>query len=124
MPGGKATDKSSGRLVRQLRFSEVLQFKKPVSPAVAPHPPAQPPNMSDNEQSTTLDRIHQEITAVSCVIEGMDAAIASLTLETKSVQLDIAGFQTRVTGLEHRMVTLESHMTTAQDRDQDVLAVK
>ncbi|KAJ1193032.1 hypothetical protein NDU88_002338 [Pleurodeles waltl] len=51
----------------------------------------------------------------------MDAAIASLTLETKSMRSDIAGFQARVTGLEHHMVTLESHMNTAQDRDQDLL---
>ncbi|KAJ1123521.1 hypothetical protein NDU88_001990 [Pleurodeles waltl] len=51
----------------------------------------------------------------------MDAAITSLTLETKSMRSEIAGFQSRVTGLEHRVVTLESHMNTVQDRDQDLL---
>ncbi|KAJ1199448.1 hypothetical protein NDU88_003282 [Pleurodeles waltl] len=124
MPGGKATDKSSGRLAQQLFFSEALQFKRPVSPAVGPHPPpppAQPSTMSDKEQPTTMDRILREITAVSRRIEGMDAAITSLTLETKSMHSDIAGFQSRVTWLEHRVVTLESHMNTVQDRDQDLL---
>ncbi|KAJ1213469.1 hypothetical protein NDU88_001106 [Pleurodeles waltl] len=61
------------------------------------------------------------MTAVSRRIEGMDASISSLTLETKSMRSEIAGFQSRVRGSEHRMGTLEAHMTTVQDRDQDLL---
>ncbi|KAJ1100678.1 hypothetical protein NDU88_005759 [Pleurodeles waltl] len=83
--------------------------------------PAQPPTMSDKEQPTTMERILQEITAVSLWIEGMDASISSLTLETKSMRSDIAGFQSRVAGLEHPMGTLEAHVATVQDRDQDRL---
>ncbi|KAJ1115152.1 hypothetical protein NDU88_003378 [Pleurodeles waltl] len=80
--------------------------------------------MSDKEQPTTMDRILQEITAVSRRIEGMDASISSLTLVTKSMRSDIAGFQFKVTGSEHRMGTLEGHMTTVQDRDQDLLYLR
>ncbi|KAJ1139207.1 hypothetical protein NDU88_005582 [Pleurodeles waltl] len=71
-----------------------------------------------------MDRILQEITAVIRRIEGMDASISSLTLETKSMGSDIAGFQSRVTGLEHRMGTLEAHMTIVQDMDQDLLYLR
>ncbi|KAJ1170351.1 hypothetical protein NDU88_002229 [Pleurodeles waltl] len=71
-----------------------------------------------------MERILQEIIAVSRRIEGMDASISSLTLETKSMLSDIAGFQSRVTGLEHCMGTLEAHVATVQDRDQDLLYLR
>ncbi|KAJ1215243.1 hypothetical protein NDU88_002852 [Pleurodeles waltl] len=77
--------------------------------------------MSEKEQPTTMERILQEITAISRRTEGMDASISSLTLETKSMRSDIASFQSRMTGLEHRMGTLETHVATIQDRDQDLL---
>ncbi|KAJ1198701.1 hypothetical protein NDU88_002540 [Pleurodeles waltl] len=127
MPSGKAAYKSTGRQARKLFFSEAFQHKRPVSPIVGsclPSTPAQPPAMSDKEQPTTMDRILQEITAVSRGIEGMDASISSLTLETKSMRSDIAGFQSRVTGLEHRMGTLEAYMTTVHDRGQDLLYLR
>ncbi|KAJ1198757.1 hypothetical protein NDU88_002596 [Pleurodeles waltl] len=127
MPGGRTGQKPTGRLARQLLFSEALQHKRSVSPIVGSHlpsTPAQPPDMSDKEQPTTMDRILQEITAVSRRLEGMDTYISSLTLETKSMRSDIASFQSRVTGLEHRMGTLEAHMTTVQDRDQDLLYLR
>ncbi|KAJ1155906.1 hypothetical protein NDU88_008631 [Pleurodeles waltl] len=71
--------------------------------------------MSDKEQSTTVERILQEINAVSRRIEGMDASITSLTLETKSMRSDIAGFQSRLTGLEHRLGSLETQVAASQD---------
>ncbi|KAJ1118736.1 hypothetical protein NDU88_006923 [Pleurodeles waltl] len=71
-----------------------------------------------------MERVLHEITAVSRRIEGMDASISSLTLETKSMRLDIAGFQSRVTGLEHRMGSLEPQMATSQERDKDLLYLK
>ncbi|KAJ1197764.1 hypothetical protein NDU88_001612 [Pleurodeles waltl] len=80
--------------------------------------------MADKDQPTTMERILQEITAVSRRIEGMDASKSSLTLETKSMRLDIASFQSRVTGLEHRMGTLETHVAKIQDRDQDLLYLR
>ncbi|KAJ1171067.1 hypothetical protein NDU88_002938 [Pleurodeles waltl] len=67
-----------------------------------------------------MGRILQEITAVSRRIEGMDASISSLTLETKSIRTDIAGFHSRVMELESGVETLETHMSTIQDRDQDL----
>ncbi|KAJ1092082.1 hypothetical protein NDU88_005196 [Pleurodeles waltl] len=88
-------------------------------PATAPKP--NPPSaMADGDQPATMERILQEITAVSRKIEGMDASISSLTLETKSIRVDIAGFHSRVMGLEHRVGTLETHMSTAQYKDQDL----
>ncbi|KAJ1113520.1 hypothetical protein NDU88_001762 [Pleurodeles waltl] len=127
MPGGKSGHKSTGKPVRQLLFSEALQHKRPTSPTVGPHTaltPTQPSTMSDKEQPTTMEWILQEITAISRRIEGMDASISSLTLETKSMRSDIAGFQSRVAGLEHRMGTLETHVATIQDRDQDLLYLR
>ncbi|KAJ1165491.1 hypothetical protein NDU88_005918 [Pleurodeles waltl] len=76
--------------------------------------------MADRDQPATMERILQEITAVSRQIEGMDVSISSLTLETKSIRTDIASFHSRVTGLEHRMGTLETHTSTIQHRDQDL----
>ncbi|KAJ1149409.1 hypothetical protein NDU88_002219 [Pleurodeles waltl] len=127
MPGGKSEHKSTGKPAQQLLFSEALQHKRFTSPIVGPHTPlipAQPPTMSDKEQPSTMERILQEITAVSSRIEGMDASISSLTLETKSMRSDIAGFQSRVAGLEHRMETLETHVAKVQDRDQDLLYLR
>ncbi|KAJ1127255.1 hypothetical protein NDU88_005658 [Pleurodeles waltl] len=76
--------------------------------------------MADRDQPATMERILQKNTAVSRRIEGMDASISSLTLETKSMRTDIAGFHSRVMGLENRVETLETHMSTTQDRDQDL----
>ncbi|KAJ1175571.1 hypothetical protein NDU88_000858 [Pleurodeles waltl] len=112
MPGGKTTSKSSGKPAQQLLFSEALQLNKPASS------PIQTQDMTDSEQVTTMDRRLQEITAVSRRLEGIDTAITSLKLETKSMRSEIAGFQTRVTGLEHRMVTMEDHVHKALDKDQ------
>ncbi|KAJ1206399.1 hypothetical protein NDU88_001804 [Pleurodeles waltl] len=127
MPGSKANHKSTGKLARQLLFSEALHHKRPTSIAAEPHaspPPTQPTSMSDKEQSTTMEQILHKITAVSRRIEGMDASISSLTLETKSMRSDIAGFQSRVTGLEHRMGSLETQIATSRDRDQDLLYLR
>ncbi|KAJ1217573.1 hypothetical protein NDU88_005167 [Pleurodeles waltl] len=124
MPGGKSGHKPTGKPARQLLFSEALQHKRPTSPIVGPHTsliPAQPSTMSEKEQPTTMERILQEIPAVSRRIEGMDTSISSLTLETKSMRSDLAGFQSRVARLEHRMGTLETHVATVHDRDQDLL---
>ncbi|KAJ1193881.1 hypothetical protein NDU88_003177 [Pleurodeles waltl] len=89
--------------------------------AQKPNPPS---TMADGDQPATMERILQEITAVSRSIEGMDASISSLTLETKSIWADIAGFHSRVMGLEHRVGTLEIHMSTTQDRDQDLFYLR
>ncbi|KAJ1193363.1 hypothetical protein NDU88_002661 [Pleurodeles waltl] len=123
MPRGKSGQKSAGKPARQLLFSEALQHKHIVSPTAGPAtaPKPNPPSARANgDQPSTMERILQEITAVSRRIEGMEASISSLTLETKSIRADIAGFQSWVMGLEHRVGTLETHMSTAQDRDQDL----
>ncbi|KAJ1204562.1 hypothetical protein NDU88_000008 [Pleurodeles waltl] len=127
MPGSKPNHKPAGKPERQLLFSEVLHQKQPTPMATETHsspPPTQPVTTSDKEQPTTMEWILHEITAVSRRIEGIDASISSLTLETKSIRLDIAGFQSRVTGLEHRMGSLEMQMATSHDRDQDLLYLK
>ncbi|KAJ1114902.1 hypothetical protein NDU88_003132 [Pleurodeles waltl] len=127
MPGSKTNQKPTGKSARQLLFSEALHHRRPTSTITGPHSPpssTQPTAISDKEQSITMERILQEITAVSRRIEGMDASISSLTLETKYMRSDIAGFQTRVTGLEHRMDSLETQGTTYRDRDQDLLYLR
>ncbi|KAJ1218171.1 hypothetical protein NDU88_005754 [Pleurodeles waltl] len=77
--------------------------------------------MADKGHPTTMDRILQEITTVSHRIEGMDASITSLTLETKFMRSEITSFQSRVTGLEQRMGLVEAQATVSRDRDQDLL---
>ncbi|KAJ1125237.1 hypothetical protein NDU88_003671 [Pleurodeles waltl] len=127
MPGSKPNHKPASKPAQQLLFSEALHHKRPTptttGPHVSPHP-TEPIMMSDKEHSTTMERILQEITTVSRRIEGMDASITSLTLETKSMRSDIAGFQSRVTGLEQHMGSLEAQATASQDRDQDLLYLR
>ncbi|KAJ1136227.1 hypothetical protein NDU88_002644 [Pleurodeles waltl] len=127
MPGNKPNHKPVSKPARQLLFSEALQHKRltptKINPQTSP-PLNKTTTMSDKDQPTTMDRILQEITTVSRRIEGMDASIASLTLETKSMRSDIAGFQSRVTGLEQRMGSLETQINTSQDREQDFLYLR
>ncbi|KAJ1156850.1 hypothetical protein NDU88_009569 [Pleurodeles waltl] len=127
MPGNKPSHKPVSKPARQLLFSEALQHKRltptKINPQTSP-PLNKSTTMSDKDQSTTMDRILQEITTVSRRIEGMDASITSLTLETKSMRSDIAGFQSRVTGLEQRMGSLETQITTSQEREQDFIYLR
>ncbi|KAJ1129815.1 hypothetical protein NDU88_008180 [Pleurodeles waltl] len=118
MPSNKLNHKPASKPARQLLFSEVLHHKRLTPTTTSPHtspPPTEPTTMSDKDHSTTMDRILQEITTVSRRIEGMDASITSLTLETKSMRSDIAGFQSRVMGLEQRMGSLEAQATVSRD---------
>ncbi|KAJ1152145.1 hypothetical protein NDU88_004922 [Pleurodeles waltl] len=98
MPSGKSTGKPSGKLAQQLLFSEAFQLTKPAPSLV------QSQDMAGTEQATTMDRILQEITAVSRRLEGMDT-----------------GFQSRVTGLEHQMANMEDHVDTVLNKDQELL---
>ncbi|KAJ1138778.1 hypothetical protein NDU88_005159 [Pleurodeles waltl] len=111
--------RSVSQVRRSAALREALQHKYTSGPAAVPKPNP-PPAMTDGDQPATMERILQEITAVSHRIEGMDASISSLTLETKSIRTDIAGFHSRVMGLESRVETLETHMSTIQDRYQDL----
>ncbi|KAJ1171329.1 hypothetical protein NDU88_003192 [Pleurodeles waltl] len=89
MPRGNTAGKTLGKQARQLLFSEALRQQK--------HPSVEDPlprnSMAVDTQGTTMDRILQEISAVSRKLEGMDSAMVALTAETRSMRLDIAGFQ-------------------------------
>ncbi|KAJ1144084.1 hypothetical protein NDU88_010386 [Pleurodeles waltl] len=127
MPGNKLNQKPTSKPARQLLFSEALQHKRLASTTTNPQtssPPTESITMAEKSHSTTMDRILQEITTVSRRIEGMDASITSLTLETKSMRAEIAGFQSRVTGLEQRMGLVEAQTTMSRDRDQDLLYLR
>ncbi|KAJ1180698.1 hypothetical protein NDU88_005915 [Pleurodeles waltl] len=127
MPDNKLNQKSVSKPARQLLFSEALQHKRLASTTTNPQtssPPTESTTMAEKSHSTTMDRILQEITTVSRRIEGMDASITSLTLETKSMRAEIAGFQSRVTGLEQRMGLVDVQTTMSQDRDQDLLYLR
>ncbi|KAJ1112509.1 hypothetical protein NDU88_000773 [Pleurodeles waltl] len=127
MPGNKPNHKSASKPARQLLFSEALQHKHLTSTTTSPHrssPPTGLTTMADKSHPTTMDRILQEIPTVSRRIEGMDASITSLTLETKSMRSEIASFQSRVTGLEQRMGLVETQATVSRDRDQDLLYLR
>ncbi|KAJ1107567.1 hypothetical protein NDU88_004957 [Pleurodeles waltl] len=71
-----------------------------------------------------MELILQGVMAVGRWLEGMDSAIYSLTVETKSMHLEIASFQSRVSGLEQRVTTMEDYLNTGQDRDQDLLYLR
>ncbi|KAJ1204593.1 hypothetical protein NDU88_000038 [Pleurodeles waltl] len=118
MPGNKPNHKSVSKPAQQLLFSEALQHKRltptTTSPQTSP-PSTEHTTMADKDHPTTMDWILQEITTVSCRIEGMDASITSLTLETKSMRSEITSFQSRVTGLEQRMGSLDAQATVSRD---------
>ncbi|KAJ1132697.1 hypothetical protein NDU88_011000 [Pleurodeles waltl] len=67
-----------------------------------------------------MERILQEITAVSRRLEGINSNISSLTVEMKSIRVDIVGFQTRDLGLEQRIMALDDHLNTVPARDQEL----
>ncbi|KAJ1206205.1 hypothetical protein NDU88_001614 [Pleurodeles waltl] len=124
MPGGRSSQKNTGKPARQLLFSEALIQTKGPLPTPVTQPPATHHDMKDSAQESTMDHILQEIWAVGRRLEGMDSAIASLTAETKSIRMDIASFQTRILGLEQRVLTVEVRASSFQDRDQELLFLR
>ncbi|KAJ1209737.1 hypothetical protein NDU88_005110 [Pleurodeles waltl] len=124
MPGGRSSNKHSGKPARQLLFSEALQHTRTLSPTSQEHPTSQSCAMAVTSQGATMDHILQEISAVGCRLEGMDSMMASLTEDTKSMRLDIEGFQLRVTALEQRLTTVETQAVLIPDRDQKLLYLR
>ncbi|KAJ1182161.1 hypothetical protein NDU88_007355 [Pleurodeles waltl] len=122
MPRGKTAGKTLGKPARLLLFSEALRQQK--------HPPAEDPlpfphsSMADDTQGATMDRTLQEISAVSCKLEGMDSAMVALTAETRSMHLDIAGFQSQISGLDQRVATVETQVAFWTDGDQELLHLR
>ncbi|KAJ1124290.1 hypothetical protein NDU88_002751 [Pleurodeles waltl] len=119
MPGGGTVSKQSGKPSRQLLFSEALHHQR--VPPAEEHPLIPPSSMAEPTQGVTMDRILQGILAVGRKLEGMDSAMASLTVEMKSMCLDIAGFQSQVTCLDQRVTTVETRIASWVDRDQERL---
>ncbi|KAJ1191142.1 hypothetical protein NDU88_000458 [Pleurodeles waltl] len=115
MPRGKTTGNATGKPARQLLFSEALRQQK--HPSVEDSPPLPCANMADDTQGATMDRILQEISAVSRKLEGMDNAMVALTAETRSMRLDIAGFQSQMSGLDQRVTTVETQVASWTDRN-------
>ncbi|KAJ1179976.1 hypothetical protein NDU88_005204 [Pleurodeles waltl] len=85
MPRGKMTGKATGKPAHQQLFSEALHQQKHSSAEDSPPLPCT--NMADDTQGVTMDRILQEISAVSRKLEGMDNAMVALTAETRSMRL-------------------------------------
>ncbi|KAJ1210922.1 hypothetical protein NDU88_006284 [Pleurodeles waltl] len=108
MPRGKTTGKATGKPACQLLFSEALRQQK--HPSAEDPPPLPCTNMADDTQAATMDRILQEISAVSRKLEGMDIAMVVLTLETRTMRLDIVGFQSQLSGLDQRVATVETQV--------------
>ncbi|KAJ1213952.1 hypothetical protein NDU88_001581 [Pleurodeles waltl] len=71
-----------------------------------------------------MDRILQDISAVSRKLEGMDSAMVALTAETRSMRLDIAGFQSQISGLDQRVATVETQVASWTDKDQELLHLR
>ncbi|KAJ1176714.1 hypothetical protein NDU88_001982 [Pleurodeles waltl] len=115
MPRGKTTGKTTGKPARQLLFSEALHQQK--HPSAEDPPPLPRTSMADNTQGATMDRILQEISAVSRKLDGMDSAMVALTA-------DIAGFQSQISWLDQRVATLETQVASWTDRDQELLHLR
>ncbi|KAJ1215932.1 hypothetical protein NDU88_003538 [Pleurodeles waltl] len=77
--------------------------------------------MTDKASDDTMERVLNEITAISRRLEGMDSKISALTAKTKSICLDIAGFQNRVVSLKTHMTSTEDFLNKLSDRDQELL---
>ncbi|KAJ1150159.1 hypothetical protein NDU88_002956 [Pleurodeles waltl] len=122
MPRGKTTGKATGKPARQLLFSEALRQQK--HPSVEDSSPLPCTNMVDDTQGATMDRILQEISAVSHKLEGMDNAMVTLTAETRSMRLDIAGFQSQMSGLDQRVTTVETQVASWTDRNLELLHLR
>ncbi|KAJ1174806.1 hypothetical protein NDU88_000097 [Pleurodeles waltl] len=118
MPRGKTTGKVTGKSTRQLLFSEALQQQK--HPSAADSSPLPCANMTEDIQGATMDRVLQEISAVSRKLEGMDNAMVALTAETRSMRLDLAGFQSQLSGLDQRVATVETQVASWTDRDLEL----
>ncbi|KAJ1124351.1 hypothetical protein NDU88_002812 [Pleurodeles waltl] len=118
MPRGKATGKATGKPARQLLFSEALHQQK--HPSAEDPPPLPCANMADDMQGATMDRILQEILAVSRKLEGMDNAMEALTAETRSMRLDIASFQSQISGVDQRVATVETQVASWTNRDHEL----
>ncbi|KAJ1214647.1 hypothetical protein NDU88_002265 [Pleurodeles waltl] len=122
MSRGKTAGKTLGKPARQLLFSEALcQQKHPSTEYPTPFPRS---SMADDTQGAKMDRILQEISAVSRKLEGMDSAMVALTAETRSMRLDIAGFQSQISRLDQRVATVETQVASWTDRDQELLHLR
>ncbi|KAJ1174566.1 hypothetical protein NDU88_006387 [Pleurodeles waltl] len=119
MPRGKTASKTPGKPARQLLFSEALHQQK--HPPAEDLPPSPRTSMAHDTQGVTVDRILQEISAVSRKLEGMDSAMVALTTETRSMRLDIACFQSQMSGPDQRVATVETQVASWTDRDQELL---
>ncbi|KAJ1199420.1 hypothetical protein NDU88_003256 [Pleurodeles waltl] len=121
MPGGRSSHKNTGKPARQLLFSEALLQTKGAPPQTTTQPSATHQEMTNPAQEPTMDRTLQEISAVGRRLEGMDNAMVSMAVETKSICTEIASFQTRVLGLEQLVSYVEAEASSFQDRDQELL---
>ncbi|KAJ1082581.1 hypothetical protein NDU88_002746 [Pleurodeles waltl] len=124
MLNGKSAGKAASKPVRQLLFSEALQYSRPMATAKGAQPESLSSAMDAPKQNTKLECILQEILSISCRLEGMDSNISSLAEETKSIRTDIVGFQNRSLGLEQRVSDIEDHQNTTPDRDQEILCLR
>ncbi|KAJ1084943.1 hypothetical protein NDU88_005081 [Pleurodeles waltl] len=118
MPRGKATGKAMGKSAQQLLFSEALRRQK--HPSAEDSPPLPCANRAEDTQGVAMDRILQEISAVSHKLEGMDNTMVALTAEKRSMRLDIAGFQSQISGLNQRGATVETQVASWTDRDLEL----
>ncbi|KAJ1169782.1 hypothetical protein NDU88_001673 [Pleurodeles waltl] len=124
MTGGRSSHKDTGKPARQLLFFEALHQVKGAPPQTATQPSATHQEMANPAPEPTMDRILQEILAVGRRLEGMDNAMVSMAVETKSIRMDIASFQTHILGLEQRVSKVEAHASSFQDRDQELLFLR
>ncbi|KAJ1139410.1 hypothetical protein NDU88_005783 [Pleurodeles waltl] len=121
MSGRRSSHKNTGKLARQLLFSEALLQTKGTPPQTATQPSTTHQEMANPAQEPTMDHILQEISAVGRRLEGMNNVMVSMVAETKSIRMELSSFQTCVLGLEQRVSKVEAHASYFQDRDQELL---
>ncbi|KAJ1149759.1 hypothetical protein NDU88_002564 [Pleurodeles waltl] len=72
------------------------------------------------KMDASMERILQEIRAVSRRWEGMDTKISDLAAESNSIRTDIAGFEDKVTGMECPLSLMEDKLNSPSNRDQEL----
>ncbi|KAJ1100375.1 hypothetical protein NDU88_005461 [Pleurodeles waltl] len=113
MPGGRLSHKNSGKLVRQLLFSEALLQMK--------GPPLLRRRHSHLPHTTVWNVSSRKFPQLAIDWRGW---IVQWFHGLRKRNMEIASFQTRVLGLEQRVSTVEAHTSSFQDRDQELRCLR
>ncbi|KAJ1155241.1 hypothetical protein NDU88_007976 [Pleurodeles waltl] len=121
-PGAMPDGKSSGKHSSQLLFSEVLAQPKVMATQGTTLGSASSPATSSPLEAT--DHILQEIAAVGCRLETMDARISELTIASSFIRAEIAGFRETVHNLDQCLTSMEEHVAVLPGQEAELRSLR